>query len=53
MYPSRLTRGRCIAVYDRSIERCLEADPAIGLERVPSLGMLLGDLSITLIDDLA
>ncbi|WP_139197026.1 RES family NAD+ phosphorylase [Roseivivax marinus] len=53
MYPSRLTRGRCIAVYDRSIKRCLEADPAIGLERVPSLGMILSDLSITLIDDLS
>ena len=52
MYLSRLTRGRCIAVYDRSIDRCLKAVPATGLERVPDLGELLDGLSITLIEDL-
>ena len=52
MYLSRLTRGRCIAVYDRSIDRCLDAVPAFGLERMPDLGDRLRGLSITLIDDL-
>lgn len=53
MYLSRLTHGRCMAVYDRSIDRCLDAAPAIGLERVPDLGKILSALSITLVDDLA
>lgn len=52
MYPSRLTRGRCIAVYDRSIDRCLGAGHAIGLERVPDLAKILNGLSVALIDDL-
>lgn len=53
MYLSRLTRGHCIAVYERSIDRYIKADPAIGLERVPDLGDILQGLSITLNDDLA
>lgn len=52
MYPSRLTRGHCIAIYDRSINRCLAAGHAMGLERVPNLANILNGLSVTLIDDL-
>ena len=52
MYLSRLTRGRCVAVYDRSIEQCLTADPAIGLACVRSLRDVLEGLSVTLNDDL-
>lgn len=53
MYLSRLTRGRCMAVYESSIDRRLEAGPAIGLERLPGLGAILDELSITMNDDLA
>ena len=49
---SRLTRGRCMAVYERSIAPCLKAKGVVGLEQAVSLTGILVDLGITLNDDL-
>jgi len=50
VYMSRITNRECVAVYDRAVAPCLEADsPAIDLPRLANLRTILDALQITIV----
>lgn len=50
LYMSRITNKECVAVYDRAVARCLEADaPALNLPRLAALASILDSLFITVL----
>nr|WP_292502085.1 hypothetical protein [Mesorhizobium sp.] len=50
VYMSRITNRQCVAVYDRAVASCLEADsPALDLPRLASLRTILDALHIIVV----
>ncbi len=52
LYPSRMTGCDCVAVFDRSIAKTLEAGAVVELERLSSLRSALSTLSVQLVRSL-
>jgi hypothetical protein len=49
LYSSRLTKGECIAVFDRAVRTKLSATPAVDIERLTALPAALDELAVTLV----
>jgi len=50
-YMSRITNKQCVAVYDRAVVSCLEADvPAVDMPRLSALRTILDGLQVTVVE---